>query len=307
MKKINYLLWIMISLLLPLSLASQIDWAPVGAVWTYQASTIDGSIYQCKIEAIKDTLIHERSCTILTSDCLIPGNLSRIIISFEKDKVYQYVENQNIFGLLYDFSVEKGDTIEIWVPYNANENIHREVVDSVGMLKSDSINYRIYWTSRLPDNSAWLLGGSQPIVEKIGGLNFLLPQDELSEESTVLLSYQDSCFSFTYDVNNCNPQCGYLIEDNCNSIVSASNLLRNTSFYVYPIPANNIIIIEFKESTYCNSHLRLYDQNGKLVYSLQTIDIGQYKIDVSNLQNGIYFLQLVVLDKSFLKKVIVQH
>ncbi len=304
-----------IVMLLPLLTYAQmeIQWAPVGAIWDYQILFIDGTSDQCKIECIKDTLIEERICKILQSDCLLPGGIRRAIIYQEQDKIYQYADG--VFGLLYDFSVKRGDTLEIWVPYsgdeNVSENTHREIVDSVGIVKLGNKEYRAYWASRLFVNgssSPWLLGTSLPIVEKIGGLYFFFPQNELIETATgPLLNYQDSCISLRLNRSSCTSfGCAYIVEETCIMVgidaLNVESLLR-----IYPIPASSLLKVSLDEIKYTDYHLTLYDLNGRLIFTSKMLCSDDFDIDISSFENGIYVLQIVNAKRIISKKIIIQH
>ena len=67
------------------------------------------------------------------------------------------------------------------------------------------------------------------------------------------------------------------------------NLIQETSFNIYPNPAQNNFSIEFKSNT--EGSVRIFDISGKVVFS-STINSINQTIDCSNLNNGLYIVQI---------------
>ncbi len=80
-----------------------------------------------------------------------------------------------------------------------------------------------------------------------------------------------------------------------------SNLLMN----VYPNPANgNVLILISEISDY---EIKLLDITGRLVYTSEIVQNNKGIIDVSQLQNGIYFVQVNGNGHTTTQKIIVRH
>ena len=71
--------------------------------------------------------------------------------------------------------------------------------------------------------------------------------------------------------------------------------ITSNQFKVYPIPANEILIIE---SEFSNLPIRIFDAQGRLVLETTT-NSKRMDIDVSELQNGFYFIQSNNISKPF--------
>jgi hypothetical protein len=67
---------------------------------------------------------------------------------------------------------------------------------------------------------------------------------------------------------------------------------------VYPNPASNKINIEAKEVT----EIKVFDLLGKEIISTK-----EKEVDISNLNNGVYFIQLQTKQNTYTQKIIVQH
>ncbi len=90
--------------------------------------------------------------------------------------------------------------------------------------------------------------------------------------------------------------------------ISPSTSLRETGVKVYPNPANSLLVVSCQlteEKQQTTGNMFLYDNTGKL-YSKFTIKSSEnMSIDVSDFPNGVYFLEAIFNDKSYIKKFIV--
>lgn len=73
-----------------------------------------------------------------------------------------------------------------------------------------------------------------------------------------------------------------------------------------PNPASSNIIIQIPELT-GNAEISIFDLNGRKVFSRQNNNSTEIRIDVSEFNNGIYFLRLADINNRFTTKFIVQH
>ena len=86
-----------------------------------------------------------------------------------------------------------------------------------------------------------------------------------------------------------------------------SYLGNNLGFKIYPNPANNIFnVIITDEVNSLESNLKILDVSGKILFNLSTKN-KQTQIDISKIENGIYFLEVINETDTFVKKIIVQH
>ncbi|MDD2386585.1 MAG: T9SS type A sorting domain-containing protein, partial [Bacteroidales bacterium] len=82
-----------------------------------------------------------------------------------------------------------------------------------------------------------------------------------------------------------------------------STIKDNSLVYsIYPNPARDEVFVKF-DGQIANS-IQVFDLLGKVVYNTQpTTDFS--KIDISKLQNGVYFVKVMFNDKEFTHKLIV--
>lgn len=100
-------------------------------------------------------------------------------------------------------------------------------------------------------------------------------------------------------------------------IVSANNIstsLKNQSknsdaFTVFPNPVNNDLTVSYNLNNSSKTEIRIYDVTGKLVVLNKTEELpvgyNTAKIDVSNLNSGVYMVELKTKESSSMKKFII--
>jgi hypothetical protein len=77
------------------------------------------------------------------------------------------------------------------------------------------------------------------------------------------------------------------------------------SINIYPNPAKNVICVETKNSS-DPIKIELFSIEGRLVYSIESEKVNN-KIDLANLNNGIYFVKVSAKGDQTVKKIIVNH
>jgi hypothetical protein len=101
------------------------------------------------------------------------------------------------------------------------------------------------------------------------------------------------------DVNNCSDTSQCVTTND----VSITNYDKN-DFIVYPNPTSNTIYIESNETTALSS-VSILDSKGAVIKSSQ-LKSTITSIDLSDVENGIYFVQINSDDNTIVRKVVVQ-
>lgn len=98
----------------------------------------------------------------------------------------------------------------------------------------------------------------------------------------------------------------YTATDNSNNFSSVSRLLyisdsdacatsivegRNKGFKIYPNPSTGILNIDIPVNE--KTTIEVFNMLGKMVYSSEFLNSKSIKLDLSNLSNGIYNVQLI--------------
>lgn len=106
---------------------------------------------------------------------------------------------------------------------------------------------------------------------------------------TLMYSYSDAnCSNMASDV---------ITVDACTGIKTLSSDL----FAIYPNPSNGIVIVK---SPALNAQVIVFDVNGKKVYT-QTTSSFETQLDLSNLSNGVYHLNIISDNQSFNHKIMI--
>lgn len=287
------------------------EWFSVGTQWTYVEVGINDPAKQILVQVTRDTIIEGVECRIveiLTEDSFFPELVPEIILYPTEDVVYQYAEGA--FHVLYDFTVQAGDTIEVYVPYGEvnGSNRHQELVDSTKVLNIDGKAFRAYWTSFIDENSSWNHNYDFPIIERIGGTGFLVPEDQLSEVTRGPMTYfQDDCITVRIKNISCiATTCEYNLTDlNCELASPLFENIAQKSFKLYPNPACKQIILDHSYSEILS--YTIYDLSGRQMKLQHLKTRENVAINVSSLNNGIYVLQVITADGIISKHFVVQQ
>jgi hypothetical protein len=91
---------------------------------------------------------------------------------------------------------------------------------------------------------------------------------------------------------------------NCDKTSSVKNT-KDVKFTIFPNPANDILSI-YSENAVKN--VRIFSQDGKLVHELSILDKEEYQtnIDVNDLSQGVYFINISTAQGIYTEKVIVE-
>ena len=87
-----------------------------------------------------------------------------------------------------------------------------------------------------------------------------------------------------------------------NTFLSIETKEQN-SFKIYPNPVSNFLRIQSTENLFFEM-VNIYDMTGKLIKPLKNIELKT--IDVSNLEKGLYLLELILTNSNFREKFIVK-
>ncbi|MGV6861914.1 MAG: LamG-like jellyroll fold domain-containing protein [Putridiphycobacter sp.] len=88
-----------------------------------------------------------------------------------------------------------------------------------------------------------------------------------------------------------NGQTSNFVENGCKR-PSGLEEISTTSLHIYPNPANSILNIEFS-GTVENSQILIFDLSGKIVKSFNSFSGDKFQIEVSDLMEGVYYIQVI--------------
>lgn len=119
--------------LIPISLFSQKEFAPLNTSWNYEGHEIDcnGNHLNCIVE--KEEVVNGKDCSVIyaysSSDLSTTFDKSQdsLIVWEDDDKVY-FLQDSS-FYLLFDFDCSVGDTITYYEPINRSKFSTNQVVE----------------------------------------------------------------------------------------------------------------------------------------------------------------------------------
>ncbi len=285
MKKNTFFL--VIHLLFPFFAYSQVEWFPIGAKWLYESgsSFSVGPRFSHAFIVERDTEVEGKTCRLIRGN-----NNSKEIVYEENGRVYYYFNGK--FRKMYDFSVNKGDTVEIEfkmaskgdhnldttriVPCRV-EKVMTKLVNGVKLKEVHTSFDSVY--SELP--SEGFLSGRHIYIEKTGceypgllGGEFIPHLSGLSQPASAFHTfrfYQDS------DIN-------YMVS---NTHINKQN--DNPSFS--PNPAKDRLILSEEEEVQNKVSVFIYDAAGRVV--LEREKVIPCELNIAHLISGIYYIRIL--------------
>ena len=269
------------------------EWAPIGAKWHYTHSGSSFAVFEC----IGDTIIDGISCRKIQKSKSYSNFGNRPLAEFtyySNDSVYYYDTNYPGFYLLYDFNASPGD---FWY-YRFIGNSYAGDIDSIKTTVDsiDFVNINSYLLKRLfvhydtagfedAEFCSWLLcDRASSIIQFLGDtLNMF---NTFTMDETIFDTYYPSGLRCYDDTIIGHYETG--IVDSCNYVNVLSTTESNpVQSKIFPNPTTGTLFVDGKFEGYS-----ILSTDGRIIESKMSLIDDRITIDFSNLENGIYFLQL---------------
>ena len=140
-----------------------------------------------------------------------------------------------------------------------------------------------------PASGNFYLSETSPCIDT--GIDSLTITDANNNEITVIDLDPDEYY-------NTAPDMGYFEYGMPDKITKIKNHLTE----IYPNPTNNLLIIQSEKEI---KSIVIYDLSGKNINSIRFDSNKKRIIDVSDLKNGIYFINLLMTDKSVISEKVI--
>lgn len=293
--------------LLNFGLSSQ-TWIDSNAKWTFDYWNIaEWGTYT--FSYVNDTIILGQECETIETikyryweDQF--GNIYSSTFQFPNQYTYSSGDSvfhlyEGTFYLLYDFAASIGDSWIIAVndDFPCNDTSIVQVTDT-GTVDINSQKFRTITLETISNSAIGLTG---TCVEKFGNESIYYPDNSLGpfpglqscpgfiidHDMLTFRCYWDDNFE-TY--NPTNIECDYL------TVVSE---YTDSDFKIYPNPTNGEFTIEFHESV----SFELYNIKGQIVKQFD-LQFPENKINIADLNNGMYIIKIITEQKSIIKKII---
>lgn len=201
-----------------------------------------------------------------------------IYLRQEEKKVWQYYEEGE--KLLYDFSLEKGDTFQSKIFNKENVALIVSEIDSVQILDGSMRKRMKLYCKDDPDTINHSYYGLRTWIDGIGDLGGVLSVKSSCspEQNSALL-----CFYYNYRLRYSNPmfsQCWY----------SGTDDIVDAGIKIFPNPVRDYLIIKLDNISKYQGW-EIFNLLGQKVMSGK-FDY-KYQIDVAELDTGLYFLLIL--------------
>jgi hypothetical protein len=295
--------------LFSLAAYNQPVWAPAGSIWYYSVDETPmapppHNYGYYKIESLGDTNLLGITARILKNTYYSSsGQIADMgieIMYSDTDRVYHF--NYDQFNVLYDFSLQPGDTFKIKEPFftqlSADTTI-AFVVDSIGTEEINGQNLRVQYNRLLDAGSGWFTGAK--VIERIGDVNYLFPNHQLDCDAgncPFLHCYSDGEIAFSM-----NPEIA------CDTLISG---LGSAEFEIetvlFPNPADGFVNLRVPDEYQAKDYsLKIYNELFCILLEMKSAGNEMF-VDVSALPSGLYFVQLLNSKKQiFSGKIFIQH
>ena len=253
----------------------------VGTTWEYDYDSVFGGTGSTYSAIAKDTIIQDKACLILEREFQNCNERDkRDFIYQESDSLYYYDKISEEFRLLYDFSANVGDTIQIksWLPWSGFITDFLFIVDSISTINIGTTEARWFSMQIGSIRTSGEIRFDDYYIEVIEGLgattNFFFWVED------------GGCDGARVDGLTCfhSPELGqYSPAGQSCRVSDLESPIELISEYIYPNPATDKLTLISKTKT-----IQIYNMTGKLVLSQP---YNNLPIEVSHLNPGVYFLR----------------
>ncbi|MDD3877032.1 MAG: T9SS type A sorting domain-containing protein [Bacteroidales bacterium] len=291
---------IFIFIFLPAIVQSQ-NWYPIGATWyfNYQEMLLFPAHGYNKYTVVSDTVVDSMPSKLITKEVVNylgdTLSVSSLIVREENSKVYYY--NNNAFKLMYDFTLNVGDTLAIDLNSIVCDSVSPLTVDSVNNININGINLEVQYITCIYHNSIYFGGQSDTtsykIIERVGNVGgkniFFNPICGGADEFiwSGLRCYNDYSFSYKGDPSYTYP-CDTLINGNT---INISKLVKDANFVeIFPNPSSDFINVT---SDYDIKNIEVYNICGKIVSCFQP-DNKDFTVNIKTYPIGVYYFFVTI-------------
>jgi hypothetical protein len=262
------------------------EWAPVGTKWYYTNVVWWGGpvTYQPNIiECVGDTIINSRACRIIQGNCNCSFSSGRNYMYSENDKIFLFNDTLNKFHVLYDFTKGTGETWTVVPPICSDS--FKVIVDSIYTRVILGHSYSIQHVRNYDVGMInWEFYGE--VVRGIGNISYCLfpPFATCDPYTGPLRCFESPDTLIKFDTFPC---------DTTITALSINENKINNAMGISPNPFTTSTQITL-DNTYHNISLAVYDIQGKLMLQSQYKDCSQIQLNRDGLNNGMYFLKLIL-------------
>ena len=278
-------------ILITLSINAQSQNIGIGSKWIYSQNWFNPWINneeERTIEIVSDTLVDNKLYYVLSGNCECSTN-NTLILRWENNQILQLLDST--ISVLYDFNLNKGDSLIVSFPANDTILTTLVLIDSTELINGSKFQH-ISVSQDSPDYQYTDWFGT--FVEEIGSINWCItPQAPLCENGTGGL-----CRFITTNQDT------LLFSDIYNCIISSTIELESSDLKVHPNPSTTFWTIP-NTSRYYKYHL--YKITGEEIRNQEIQNQSEILIEASHLPAGKYVLTLLSKDGKYVSTKLIKE
>ncbi len=272
------------------------EFAPIGAEWYYtEKFAFSGDIKYIKIESVGDSLINGKLCKVLNKSTDIECQFRPLteFVYTEDNKVYFYDSIFSEFQVLYDYSLNEGDSWYIKLTQDLEIDSLKITIDSIAYTNINDCNLKTLYVNYNYVQNPLGYDLTSVIIEKVGDIHYLFNNFTWpliacdANYSDGLRCYEDSVVGF-YETGIAD-SCTYVY--NWVDIQEHSKISGSIKVIPNPVSMGSQIIVNVENEVI--SQLKIFDISGRIVYKTGLkAGKNQIRIGNKNFKEGIYQIVL---------------
>jgi hypothetical protein len=303
MKNLSVLTFLLLAA--SLSSYSQTEWAPIGAKWVNEYGDIMfGEYHYLTFQSVKDTVVLSKICRKIDiydylndvyyhlKDTTYKGYY---LMYTDRDRVYYY--NKNTFRLLYDFSLQKGDTLYAFQPpkYDTSLSLNTYIIDSINSISISGKQLKRQYLHLInAEHSSYLFRYGE-IIERLG-FNVYMFGNKLNiqdDYGPYLKCYTDSEISYKFRSST-----------NCDGFDGINEEDETKVLEIFPNPVNDELVLNYSGTKPFN--IEIINCLGIKMLEQNNLSSASNSLNVKSLKPGIYLLVIKNDKTSLVKKFLKQ-
>ena len=286
------------------TVTAQREWAPIGAEWYYgyMQGSYEPSTFYLKMVSLKDTTVGGKTSRLLRSTIVTDVDqihLEDIVIYQDQDKIYRWADGA--FHILYDFSLQVGDTLKVYIPnpISQNPSFNFAYLTVVSLSEFD-ISDRTFRSQLLwaidKELSVYAVQFSHWAHESIGSQSYFIPVHQLVCDNVCpwpLRCYSESNLSFKW------------IDIPCDTIIILRTGINQTDvsdkvkLFPNPVKQGDQVKVEIEGANFPDDlNIQLTGIYGRKYGGISRVRHSFLEISTDQLAPGIYFLIVTLLDNN---------
>lgn len=287
---------------------SQVVFCPHGAEWHYSFLRFNLSSHyeydNVPVKYVRDSILGTDTVRVLThdryftgpNDYIFPSPSALTLIKQLGDTVFMrnnYTHHE--WQILYNFACQPGQCWQTKISpgplTSSNVSVYTFCVDSVKYVQHNGQNLKTLF-----------IGQDLRVTERYGANSFLFPFDYSHQSDgdyfSEYLCYQDNTHGLAQFSSK---PCNY---SNVTELTSIGKVENNIQ--IYPNPASDKLILTCETKNACYE-IKLMNTLGQTVVSEKITTNGDPELNLSPLENGIYFLEIFDKDNLIASRKIIKE